>query len=1142
MNNKPVTRWYQGLQVKVTAGLGMLVAFAMLAMGGMIYLESIESAEKQSLELLVEQQEDYTDALKTNLESVKRDLLTLTDMPPIQAILRAKQNGDVDPFSGDTLAIWQHRLKQIFSAHIMHRSIYQQISFVDTTGNVIVIVRTNHGEMKASFDDNSQQGYLHEDIDNALNLKQNSIYYSDINFNKNTTAEGGAPIALLNLFSPVYRDNKIKGILTLSLFAEPLLTSVIIKKKGVVTYIVDNTGHFIKHPDASKQLNSEHQEEYTLKNQFPSLFAKIGKSQLIKEKNTADDYAVRDEDSHSVLALQKVFFDDNNKSRYWQVVYRLPDQIVFQEIYKNRDLMLMSSAIMLLFAVTGISLFASRKIVKPIKKLANTADLLEAGDLSVRIDETDAKDEFKTLYQAFNAFAERQQNSTHRLEQKVKSRTEYLSNVITHLVDGLIIIDNKGIIKSCNPAASNIFGYSLAEMVDQNIKMLMPEPYRSNHDGYLQNYQETGIKKIIGIGREIQGRRKDGTIFPADLAVSELRYDGECRFLGSVRDISERKLMEQKIQQTEKRLKKQYDNYFSLTRSNKIVFGNLSLIFQEITANSSKTLEVDRTSIWLFSEDRKKLVCHNLFDLKTTTHTRSQELFVDEYPEYFEALNKGIEVNVSHAANDPVTRCFNMSYLMPNDIVSMLDTPIYKNNAVTGVFCIEHRDQPRTWTTDEIQYLRSLAHLVSFALEEQERQQFQKELAEKNRELEQANTMKTEFLANMSHELRTPLNAIIGFSEILKDGVLGQLTEEQAQYSQEIFASGSHLLDLINEILDLSKIESGKTSLELDEVSISELLQGSLYIVREKAAEHNITLELNNDEKLGWCLLDMRKLKQIIYNLLSNAVKFTPDGGSVTLSAKLLSRQELTAVLANNISSSYDGEYVEISVSDTGIGIADNDIDKIFRPFEQVDGTLSRQYEGTGLGLSLVKSLTELHGGTIAVRSKLGEGSVFSVYLPYKQVDTDTDRDTDTDTKIVLTKQNPLALIIEDDPPSAELTSKQLFTLGIKSDLVRTGEDAFTWLQEHQKPDLIILDLLLPSMSGLEFLGQIKRQFSDYSDIPVIIISIIASDNARQGIAQGALAVLQKPIQPQELDDVIASLGLIATQAEKESNNEDFNH
>ncbi|MDQ0740439.1 two-component system cell cycle sensor histidine kinase PleC [Pseudomonas sp. W4I3] len=272
--------------------------------------------------------------------------------------------------------------------------------------------------------------------------------------------------------------------------------------------------------------------------------------------------------------------------------------------------------------------------------------------------------------------------------------------------------------------------------------------------------------------------------------------------------------------------------------------------------------------------------------------------------------------------------------------------------------------------------------------EEAERKGFERALEEKNLELEHASRMKTEFLATMSHELRTPLNAVIGFSEALRDGLVGDMSEVQREYIGDIFTSGQHLLSLINDILDLSKVEAGMMDLELEPVELDGLLANSLLIVREKAALQRIELKLECAKDFGVLALDLRKTKQIIYNLLANAVKFSEHGARVTLAVREVSRAEVGQVPGDwpthgfALPPSAFQCFLELSVSDTGIGIAEDDMNKLFKAFSQIDSSLARKFEGTGLGLALVKQLTDLHGGSVAVASRVGLGTRFVVWLP----------------------------------------------------------------------------------------------------------------------------------------------------------------
>lgn len=252
-----------------------------------------------------------------------------------------------------------------------------------------------------------------------------------------------------------------------------------------------------------------------------------------------------------------------------------------------------------------------------------------------------------------------------------------------------------------------------------------------------------------------------------------------------------------------------------------------------------------------------------------------------------------------------------------------------------------------------------------------------------------ANRAKSDFLSNMSHELRTPLNSIIGFSEMMADGMAGPLTEQQKEYLNDVVDSGHHLLSLINDILDLSKVEAGKMELEPSEFNFGELIEGSLVMFREKAMKHNIKLKAEVEEELGNITADERKIKQVIANLLSNAFKFTPDGGSVRVTARKAHGSQLMAHSKKDVSHELsamnyelDRNFIEISVVDTGIGISEEDQKKLFQPFQQLETTLTKKVAGTGLGLNLCRKFIELHGGRIWVESEEGKGSKFIFTIP----------------------------------------------------------------------------------------------------------------------------------------------------------------
>ena len=289
-----------------------------------------------------------------------------------------------------------------------------------------------------------------------------------------------------------------------------------------------------------------------------------------------------------------------------------------------------------------------------------------------------------------------------------------------------------------------------------------------------------------------------------------------------------------------------------------------------------------------------------------------------------------------------------------------LAVPLLREDRIVGGLVVR-RKSTGEFRPEVIELLKTFATQSVLAIQNA---RLFREIEEKSQQIEAANRHKSEFLANMSHELRTPLNAIIGFSEVLQERLFGELNEKQAEYTDDILTSGRHLLSLINEILDLSKVEAGRMELETATFDLPLAIDNARTFVRERATNHGITLDVKVDERLGDIVGDERKIKQILLNLLSNAVKFTPEGGRITINARQTNGS------------------VEISVTDTGIGIAEEDQPKVFEEFRQVGSDYAHKVEGTGLGLTLAKKFVELHGGKIWVESEVGKGSTFVFTLP----------------------------------------------------------------------------------------------------------------------------------------------------------------
>jgi CheY-like chemotaxis protein/anti-sigma regulatory factor (Ser/Thr protein kinase) len=371
-----------------------------------------------------------------------------------------------------------------------------------------------------------------------------------------------------------------------------------------------------------------------------------------------------------------------------------------------------------------------------------------------------------------------------------------------------------------------------------------------------------------------------------------------------------------------------------------------------------------------------------------------------------------------------------------------------------------------------------------------------RELEHKTRELEVASQHKTEFLASMSHELRTPLNAVIGFSDVLLDRMFGELNERQDEYVRDIRDSGRHLLELINEILDLSKVEAGQMELDLEPIVLADLIEHGVAMVRERAAKHRISLASDIEPSLGMAEADERKLKQVVLNLLSNAVKFTPDGGSVTVYARRV------------------GDEAQVSVRDTGIGIAEDEKDRIFEAFQRGGRASRTSTEGTGLGLTLSKRIVDLHGGRLWMETELGVGSTFSFAIPMLTGSAAAaERPPEAEPAA-----GGSVLIVEDDHRSAGLLRVYLEDAGYAVAIARDGIEALEVVRQVA-PAAVILDVLLPRLNGWEVLAQLKSDPAT-SAVPVVIVSMV--DDQGAGYALGAADYLVKPVDRASVLEALA--------------------
>ncbi|RRR70093.1 MAG: hybrid sensor histidine kinase/response regulator [Candidatus Viridilinea halotolerans] len=439
-----------------------------------------------------------------------------------------------------------------------------------------------------------------------------------------------------------------------------------------------------------------------------------------------------------------------------------------------------------------------------------------------------------------------------------------------------------------------------------------------------------------------------------------------------------------------------------------------------------------------------------------------------------------------------------------------ISVPLVKEGRILAYLAV-NQQTPRNWTAQEIQLVQEVA---SRTWETVERAHTEAMLRQTNLELIHTARAKDEFMANMSHELRTPLNAILAFSESLQEGVAGPVNERQISALRHIETSGQHLLALINDVLDLAKVEAGRVELQFERFAINDLCRSSFQLIKEQALKKQQQIRLTLNDEAAYLEADPRRLKQILVNLLSNAVKFTPNQGQISLEVEVLPEVQL----------------VQFHVRDSGIGIDAASLDKLFKPFTQLDAALNRQHEGTGLGLALVHSLAQLHGGNVTVESQVGVGSCFTLMLPYyppalPEVATAPSATASHAITPDLAKllDGVKILLAEDNEINLTVVSNYLQAHGCHVIAAQTGRQALSQAAACQ-PDMILMDVQMPELDGISAI-KLLRANPTFQQTPIIVLSALAMKGDRERcLAAGADAYMAKPLRMRELVGLMRSL------------------
>jgi PAS domain S-box-containing protein len=657
-----------------------------------------------------------------------------------------------------------------------------------------------------------------------------------------------------------------------------------------------------------------------------------------------------------------------------------------------------------------------------------------------------------------------------------------LRAVFDHALDAIITIDDRGLVQSFNPAAERIFGWRADEVIGHTVHMLMPPPDRERHDSYLQHYLGGGAARVIGIGRLVTGRRKDGSLVPLDLGVSEMPVHGERFFCGVLRDVTERLASEEAVRASERKLRSYIEQ---------------SLEGMMVVDAQGNYLEANPAAA-----DMLGYTEHELLQMSIA------QLLAPEGPEREAGLEHFRRVTAEGRSSGEVVLCRRGGERFVVDINAVdLGGGRYLGilRDVTARKRVEQAlQQERALLEQRVLERTAVLTETNQTLHEEinVRKRVEAELVAAREQALQAAEAKATFLANMSHEIRTPMNAVIGMTALLEDT---RLDAEQLSYVQTIHTSGDALLSTINDILDFSKTESGMLELEQRPFEVGVCIEEAFDIVAPRAADKGIDLMYElMDNVPHWLVGDITRLRQVLVNLLSNAVKFT-DVGEVCLTASVLKREPERVQL-------------RFAVRDTGIGIPPQHLEHLFKAFSQGDTSTTRRYGGTGLGLAISARLVRLMGGDIRVESEERKGSVFSFTIDAgiaQNVPTAQYRSGS-----VPELAGRKALLVDDNPTNLHILKTQCTRWGMEVACATRGTHALALLEAEGPFDVAVLDLHMPNMDGLQLARAISAQKGD-SAPPMVLLSSSPGRTRDQGAMRLFAATLAKPVKHSRLFAVL---------------------
>jgi signal transduction histidine kinase/DNA-binding response OmpR family regulator len=893
-------------------------------------------------------------------------------------------------------------------------------------------------------------------------------------------------------------------------------------------YVVDADGRLIAHPDISLVLRNTDMSKLAQVRSARS----AGSVQAVQESEDITGNRV-------LTAYAQV------TPLGWLVFVETPVAEAYAPLYASiqRTGYVLFGALLLAF-IAGM--FLARRMVVPIQALRAGAARIGSGDLSQRIS-IKTGDEVEALADQFNDMAGKLEESYSDLEQKVEDRTHELSQALeqqTATAEVLKVISSspgelhpvfdamlQNAVRICEAKFGNLW-------VREGDKFRIvainggPQEYRDLlfSEPLVLPAPDSAMGRAASTGQVVQiddisttpthgMKMRIATIEVAKgrtLVVVPMLKEKEvvgiiCIYRQEVRAFTEKQIAlvesfaaqaviaienTRLLHELRQSLQQQTATADVLKIISRSTF-DLQTVFETLVESASRLCRAEQAAILRMRDGQFHIIAaHGSDEFKH--YMQAHPIAIDRSSVTGRAALEGRIIQVADVLADP--EYANLETQRVGGYRTVLGVPLLREGAAVGAVLLT-RSEVQPFTQQQIDLITTFADQAVIAIANVS---LFDEIQDKSRQLEQASQHKSQFLANMSHELRTPLNAIIGYSEILQEDAVDLGQDNLVADLKKIESAGRHLLGLINDILDLSKIEAGKMDIYLEDVEIVPLLEEVRSIIVPMAEKNANVLEYRLANNLGSMHTDRTKLKQSLLNLFSNGSKFTQNG-RLTLSVQRFET---------------DKPMVSFAISDTGIGMTEEQLGRLFQAFNQADASTTKKYGGTGLGLAITRNFCQLLGGNVTVTSKPGEGSTFTIVLPDSPVAPAPAKATDAPPLSVEVDSAPTVLVVDDDPTARELLSANLKGAGYRLLQASSGDEALS-LARSTRPDAITLDVMMPKPDGWDVLSALKAD-ADLRDIPVVIVTMLSDRGI--GLSLGAVEVLTKPVERAQLTALIHNL------------------